>query len=86
MPWSIRWTDQALRDLTRLDPPVVRRIMRKLEQAAADPPRFFTRLTGADDYKLRIGDYRLLAAFSFEMKTILVELVEHRSRIYGRRG
>ena len=86
MPWSLRWTDQALRDLSRLDPSVARRIVRKLEQAAEDPPRFFSRLVSGDEYKLRIGDYRLLAALTYEAKTILVERVDHRSRIYGRRG
>jgi len=85
MPWSILWTDQALRDMTRIDPPIARRIVRKLEQAAADPRRYFSRLLAADEHKLRIGDYRLLAALDQESQTILVERVEHRSRIYGRR-
>ncbi len=86
MPWSIRWTDQALRDLGALDPPVALRIARRLDQAAEDPPRFFSRLVSADEYKLRIGDYRLLAALSYETRTLLVERAGHRSRIYGRRG
>jgi mRNA interferase RelE/StbE len=85
MPWSILWTDQALRDMTRIDPPIARRIVRKLEQAAADPRRYFSRLVAADEHKLRIGDYRLLAALDRESQTILVERVDHRSRIYGRR-
>ncbi len=84
MPWSIRWTDRALRDVSRLDTTVARRVVRKLEQASENPARFFTRLVGADEYRLRIGDYRLLAALVHEAKTILVERVEHRSRIYDR--
>ena len=84
MPWSIRWTAQGLRDLARLDPPVARRIVAKLEQAAEDPGHYFTRLAGSDDYKLRIGDYRLLAVLAYESKTILVERVDHPSRIYER--
>ena len=85
MPWSIQWTAQAMRDLSRLDPPVARRVIRKLERAAQDPTRFFTRLVGADDYKLRIGDFRLLAVLFQETRTILVERVDHRSRVYDRR-
>ena len=85
MPWSILWTDQALRDMTRIDSPIARRIVRKLEQAAGDPRRYFSRRVAADEHKLRIGDYRLLAALDQESQTILVERVEHRSRIYGRR-
>ncbi len=85
MPWSIRWTDRAILDLSHLATSVARRIVGKLEQASQNPVRFFTRLVGADDYKLRIGDYRLLAALSHETKTIHVERVDHRSRIYDRR-
>ncbi len=85
MPWSIRWTAQGLRDLARLDPAVARRIVAKLEQAAQDPTHFFTRLVGADDYKLRIGDYRLLAVLSHATETIDVERVDHRSRAYRKK-
>jgi mRNA interferase RelE/StbE len=85
MPWSILWTDQAARDMARIDPPVSVRILKKLEQAAGNPLRYFSRLVASDEYKLRIGDYRLLAALDRESKAILVERVDHRSRVYERR-
>ncbi len=59
--------------------------MTKLEQAAAHPDRFFERLVGSGEYKLRIGDYRLIAVLARESRTIVVERVDHRSRIYERR-
>ncbi len=71
--------------MDHLDRPVARRIVAKLEQAAVQPERFFERLVGSSDYKLRIGDYRLIAVLAYESKTILVERVDHRSRIYVRR-
>lgn len=71
-----------MRDLEHLDPPVARRIVAKLDQAAGRPERYFRRLVGSSDHKLRIGDYRLLAALAPESKTILVERVGHRSQIY----
>jgi mRNA-degrading endonuclease RelE of RelBE toxin-antitoxin system len=85
-PWHIKWTHRALKDLDSLDHQVARRILRKLEGAAAEPARFFSRLAGSDDHKLRIGDFRLLALLSHDTATILVERVDHRSRIYERRG
>jgi mRNA interferase RelE/StbE len=85
MPWSILWTDQALRDMSRIDPPIARRIIRKLEEAAGNPVHYFSRLVAADEHKLRIGDYRLLAVLDRESQTILVERVDHRSRIYAGR-
>ena len=84
MPWSISWTDQALRDLGRLDAAIAHRIVRKLDQAAQNPVRFFSRLVGFDDHKFRIGDYRLFATLDHDAKTIIVERVDHRSRTYER--
>ena len=84
MPWAIQWTDQAIRDLSRLDPTVARRVIAKLDQAAERPEHFFKRLAASENRKLRIGDYRLLAVLQPETRTILVERVDHRSRIYDR--
>jgi len=47
--------------------------------------RYFSRLVAADEYKLRVGDYRLLAALDGVSETLLIERVDHRSRIYARR-
>jgi len=85
MTWAIEWTDQALRDLSGLDGPVAQRIVRKLEQSATNPPRTFARIVGGDESKLRVGDYRVLAVLLHESRTIVVERVDHRSRIYRRR-
>lgn len=82
MAWSVHWTDQAVRDLASLDPPVARRVVAKVDQAASRPEHYFRRLAGSDDYKLRVGDYRVLSALDYATKTILVERVGHRSGIY----
>jgi mRNA interferase RelE/StbE len=74
-----------VRDLNRLDRPVARRVVSKLEQAAAQPDRFFERLVGSSDYRLRIGDYRLFGVLAYESRTIIVERVDHRSRVHERR-
>ena len=84
MDWSVQWTDQGLRDLSALDPPVAKRVVAKLEQAVENPEHYFRRLAGSGDFKLRIGDYRLLAMIDHGTKTIFVERVDHRSRIYER--
>lgn len=82
MPWQIRWSERAFRDMSGLDKPIARRIVAKLEAAAVDPPRFFQRLVGADEHKLRVGDHRVLVLLSFETETFLVARVGHRSSIY----
>ena len=85
MAWSIQWTAQAEKDLSKLDHSVAARIVAKLEQTSSNPSHYFVRFVGGDEYKLRIGDYRLLAVLVHETQTILVERVDHRSQIYRRR-
>jgi mRNA-degrading endonuclease RelE of RelBE toxin-antitoxin system len=72
----------AARDLASLDLSVARRVVRKLEQAASDPERFFGRLVASEDSKRRVGDYRLLALVDGSTRTILIERLDHRSRMY----
>jgi len=66
----------------RLDPAVARRVLRKLESVTDEPGRYFLALVASDERKLRIGDYRLLALMDPGTRTILVERVEHRTRVY----
>lgn len=84
MPWRVELTPQAARDLGRLDGAVAKRVVAKLGKAARDPSKFFKRLVGYDLYKLRIGDYRVLAHLSQATRTVLVQRIDHRSRIYDR--
>ena len=84
MRWSIEWTDQAVRDLSHLDRPVARRIVAKLEQTTSNPQRFFLQLKGSDDHKLRVGDWRVIATLAHATRRILVQHVDHRSRVYDR--
>ena len=85
MSWSVELTQRAFRDLGNLDPAVARRVVAKLEQAAKDPLRFFARLVGSDECKMRVGDYRVLATLAHETKVIIIARIEHRSRVYARR-
>ncbi len=39
---------------------------------------------GFDDYKLRIGDYRLIATLVHDTKAMIVEQLGHRSWVYDR--
>lgn len=80
--WTVRWTQRALDDLASLDKPLARRVIAKVEAAATDPPRFFDRLTGADAWRLRVGDVRVLALLAFDRDTVTIQAVDKRSRVY----
>ncbi|MEM3556167.1 MAG: type II toxin-antitoxin system RelE/ParE family toxin [Candidatus Micrarchaeia archaeon] len=80
--WKIEYSAEALRDLHKLDKSTVKRIVKKLELAAQNPTRYFERLVGYEDYKLRVGDYRIIALLLHEKRIIYVEKVGHRRSIY----
>ncbi len=87
MKFVARWSERALDDLRRLQPPFADRITRKIdwycEQRA--PLSFAKSLGGKFDdvYRFRVGDYRIL----FEMRdgrvTVLMILrIKHRREVY----
>jgi len=67
-----------------VDRTIARRIVERLERASTNPERYFEKLVSSDERKLRVGDYRLLAALSPAEQVITVERVDHRRRVYQR--
>ncbi|MFH1199695.1 MAG: type II toxin-antitoxin system RelE/ParE family toxin [Candidatus Micrarchaeota archaeon] len=58
------------------------RIFEKAAAAKENPEHFFKRLEGRPDYKLRVGDYRLIADIDHGRQRIEVTLIDHRKRVY----
>lgn len=80
--WDVRWSVQSMRDLDGLDVKVARHVFAKVMATRGDPRRFFERLAGSDQWKLRVGDVRVLALLAFDTRVILVEAIDKRSRVY----
>lgn len=80
--WSVAFTDRAFQDLSGLDKPVAKRVLSKIKLAASDPTRSFERLVGADEWKLRVGVWRVIAALAHDRRAIVVMRIDHRSRVY----
>ena len=80
--WQLLFTARARKDLLSLEKPVAERIISKLEQASADPQKAFSKLSGFQYYKLRIGDYRAIADIDDNSKRIEITLIGHRKNIY----
>jgi mRNA-degrading endonuclease RelE of RelBE toxin-antitoxin system len=70
--------------MLQLDAQVARRVFTRVTVAAEDPPKAFTRLTGSDEWKLRVGDHRVLALLSFDERRVTIARVRHRSVAYRR--
>jgi len=80
--WSIEWSGEAQRDILGIEKKIAERIVRKLDSIVSDPMRYFERQVGSDEYKLRVGDWRVLALFYYDKKIIWIEKVDHRKNIY----
>ncbi|MCF7798399.1 type II toxin-antitoxin system RelE/ParE family toxin [Candidatus Woesearchaeota archaeon] len=68
--------------LNKLPRSASQRIFKKLEETKENPHRYFIKLTNRPEYKLRVGDYRVIADIVDNKLIILVLEVGHRSRIY----
>lgn len=82
--WAIAWSRRAEKDLLALEASMARRIFNKVPEADADPPGKLVRLHGADEWKLRVGEYRVLAYLSFDQRRVTIARVAHRSSVYKR--
>ena len=86
MIYSVEFTDEAEKDLARIDKNTAQRILNKLRWLAENfdmiKPERLKGEMWKDKFKLRVGDYRVIYSVDFEKKIITVHLIGHRSEIY----
>lgn len=82
MPYSVELGEPARRQLRTMDKAIAFRIIQKLEEASTSPNHFFKRLSERESFKLRVGDYRIIAQVHHPEMRIWVELIGHRKNIY----
>jgi len=59
-------------------------VLAAIERSRIRPDHYFERLTGEPLYKLRVGDYRIIAEIDNGKLTILVVKAGHRKNVYDR--
>ena len=81
--YTIDWKEHALHDVEKLETSIATRIIKKIETLSKDPfSQDIKRLKGSNDFRLRIGDYRVI--FFIEKNLITILKVGHRKHIYDR--
>jgi mRNA interferase RelE/StbE len=81
--WRIDVRPPARRDLRRLDPPVRRRIIQALDGLIAELPVGDVRkLVGRPEFRLRVGDWRVLLELDDDDHNVIVLRVLPRGRAY----
>ena len=53
--FEVEYPEETLFQLRGLNIPVAKRAVQKIESTRSDPHRFFVRLIGRIEYKLRVG-------------------------------
>lgn len=56
--------------------------MNKLKDTKENPHHFFQRLEGRKDYRLRVGNYRVIADIDDNTLIIHITLIGHRKNVY----
>lgn len=84
MPFRTVLSEDARHQLRGLETSIARRIVMKLEEARENPAHFFERLTGREEYKLRVGDWRIIANILPKEETLVVRAIGHRKNIYDK--
>lgn len=83
--YEIRLHPEAVRGFRRLHGVMRDRIETAIDGLAADPrPRGATKLAGRDDFRVRVGDYRIVYAVDDAQRLVLVARIAHRREVYRR--
>lgn len=83
--YRVRYTPKVLKQIDKLDKPVVQRIRTFFEKLDNSNPRSLGRpLTGQQFWRYRIGDYRVLCHIDEGQLVVLVVATMHRRDAYRR--
>jgi mRNA interferase RelE/StbE len=82
--YRVALTASAERELHRLSAKVVARIMPRLERLATAPrPPGCKKLKGGDhEWRIRVGDYRIVYVIDDTARTVDVTRIAHRREVY----
>ncbi len=82
--YKIIFEKKALHQFNKLEDKVKRRIWDKLQECKENPFRFFEKLVDLDGFKLRVGDWRVIADIFVDKETIIILKIGHRKNVYER--
>ena len=85
--FSVEWKHSAAKELRRIDPFQIRSLVKAVEALAADPfPPGHRKLRNTEnEYRIRVGDYRVIYGIQPNAGIVTILYVRHRSDVYRRR-
>ncbi len=84
--YTIEWRRSTKKDLRKIPPSEVRKIIDQVGSLAENPyPTGTTKLSGSDNaFRIRVGDYRILYEVFEDVLIVEVIRVAHRKDVYRR--
>ena len=80
--YTVIYDEEALQNLEKLEKKTRKRIFEKIFSTKENPFHYFERLAGRSEYKLRAGNYRIIAEIDEKTKRISILFVDHRKNVY----
>ena len=82
--YNIKWKRSAAKELKKLSPHAIQRVLQAVEKLSIDPrPPESRKLFGSKrTYRIRVGVYRVI--YTFEVDRLVVEVIKvgHRKDVY----
>ncbi len=84
MPYHIEYKSGVKKDIRRVPPRELDRIVQKITALAENPrPAGYTKITGSSNlYRIRHGDYRIVYSIHDDRLVVLVVKIGHRREVY----
>ena len=82
--YSIRFKPSVEKDLRSLTPPLVSRLLKRIDSLKNDPfPHGASKLSGAERlYRIRVGNYRIVYEVNTEALQVTIHYVRHHREVY----
>ena len=81
--YQVTLKKSVIKDLEKLPDIVLRRIQKAILGLSINPrPEGCKKLKGRDDYRVRVGDFRILYFIDDDRVTVEVVRVQHRKDVY----
>ena len=84
MAFRIEWKKSTRKDLRKMPPDIVNRVLDAVESLSQNPfPHGVEKLSGSEHaYRIRLGDYRVVYEVVTETKLVEIQRVRHRKDVY----
>ncbi|SMC92138.1 mRNA interferase RelE/StbE [Desulfocicer vacuolatum DSM 3385] len=84
MAYKIKYTPATLKQLSKLDKPIAKKIMDYMDDRAEHPTGAGKALKGnlKGHWRHRVGNYRVISFIDDDVLTVLVVRIGHRKNVY----